>query len=187
VPAFTDSVVPPGAMSSHPQPTLVVDELTLRPWLPEDAAALVAAYGDPGVQRWHIRSVTEVEAPQWISDAQESWTAETAANWAVIREGTLVGRMKLQTSIFFGLGLAAYWVVPVARGLGVAPRALGEMTAWGFALGLHRIELEHSVANDASCRVALKAGYALESTKRSQALHADGWHDIHLHVRIATD
>jgi len=61
------------------------------------------------------------------------------------------------------------------------------MTAWGFALGLHRIELEHSVANDASCRVALKAGYALESTKRSQALHADGWHDIHLHVRIATD
>jgi hypothetical protein len=24
----------------------------------------------------------------------------------------------------------------------------------------------------------------LESTKRSQALHADGWHDMHLHVRL---
>jgi RimJ/RimL family protein N-acetyltransferase len=51
-------------------------------------------------------------------------------------------------------------------------------------LGLHRLELEHSTRNPASCRVAEKAGYPLESTKRSQGLHADGWHDMHLQVRL---
>lgn len=40
-------------------------------------------------------------------------------------------------------------------------------------------------ANAASCRVALKAGFAAEGTRRSAALHADGWHDMHLHARIA--
>jgi [ribosomal protein S5]-alanine N-acetyltransferase len=33
--------------------------------------------------------------------------------------------------------------------------------------------------------VAAKAGYKLEGTKRSGLLHADGWHDMHLHARIA--
>lgn len=54
-------------------------------------------------------------------------------------------------------------------------------------LGLHRIEVDHSTRNTASCRVAERAGYRVEGTKRSQALHADGWHDMHQHARIATD
>lgn len=49
---------------------------------------------------------------------------------------------------------------------------------------LHRLELEHAVDNTASCRVALKAGYAYEGTRRSAALHADGWHDMHLHAHL---
>ncbi|MEU1023512.1 GNAT family protein, partial [Streptomyces sp. NPDC005904] len=53
--------------------------------------------------------------------------------------------------------------------------------------GLHRLELTHATANEASCRVALKAGFPAEGTKRSALLHADGWHDMHLHARIAGD
>jgi RimJ/RimL family protein N-acetyltransferase len=89
----------------------------------------------------------------------------------------------------YGLGgrLAGigYWVVPAAQGRGIAPRALVPVSDWAInELGLHRLELEHSTRNQASCRVAEKAGYSLESTKRSQALHQDGWHDMHLHVRL---
>ena len=54
-------------------------------------------------------------------------------------------------------------------------------------VGLHRIELLHSTGNAASCRVAEKAGYVLEGTKRRQGLHADGWHDMHLHARLRDD
>lgn len=84
-----------------------------------------------------------------------------------------------------GLGTVSYWVAPAGRGRGIAPRALREVSAWALHdLGLHRIEVEHSTANAASCRVAAKAGYVWESTKRSQMLHFDGWHDMHLHVML---
>jgi len=66
-----------------------------------------------------------------------------------------------------GLGEVAYWVLPEARGRGVAPRALRAMSTWLFVhVGLHRIELAHSTRNTGSCRVAIKAGYVLEGTKR---------------------
>ena len=54
-------------------------------------------------------------------------------------------------------------------------------------LSLHRIEVQHSTANPASCRVAERAGFPAEGTKVSEALHTDGWHDMHLHARIQGD
>ena len=60
------------------------------------------------------------------------------------------------------------------------------MSEWSLqSLGVHRIQLSHSTLNEPSCRVAEKSGFPLESTKRSQAMHADGWHDMHLHVLLA--
>ena len=62
------------------------------------------------------------------------------------------------------------------------------MSQWLFeTAGLHRIVLAHSTRNNASCRVASKAGYLLEGTCRSDLLHSDGWHDMHLHARLASD
>ena len=79
-------------------------------------------------------------------------------------------------------------MLPTARGRRIAPRALAALTTWSFGtLGLHRVELSHSTANVASCRVALSAGFAAEGTKRSEARHADGWHDMHLHARLDID
>ncbi|GAA2587772.1 hypothetical protein GCM10010399_17220 [Dactylosporangium fulvum] len=87
-----------------------------------------------------------------------------------------------------GSAEVSYWVLPSSRGRGVAPRALTAFVSWCFAtLGLHRVELNHSTANPASCRVALKADFPAEGTKRSEALHDDGWHDMHLHARLSTD
>lgn len=80
-----------------------------------------------------------------------------------------------------GTATAAYWTRDAVRGQGVAPRALTLSTAWALTVGVHRVELEHSVRNPASCRVAAKAGFALEGTRRESARHADGWHDMHIH------
>lgn len=82
----------------------------------------------------------------------------------------------------------SYWVLPAARGTGAAARAARAVTRWGFeTLGLHRIYLTHSVANVPSCRVAAQAGFPLEGTLRDYMLHADGWHDVHMHARLAAD
>ncbi len=76
-------------------------------------------------------------------------------------------------------------MLPEARGTGTAPRAVEAVAAWAFALGLHRLTLQHSVHNQASCRAAGKLGFAYEGTARSAHLHADGWHDVHVHARAA--
>lgn len=79
-------------------------------------------------------------------------------------------------------------MLPAARGAGVASRALIAVSAWALGeAGFHRLHLSHSTRNDASCRVAIKAGFQLEGTKRSDAIHADGRHDMHLHARIRGD
>ncbi len=70
----------------------------------------------------------------------------------------------------------------------MASRALTTLSVW--ALGetrFHRLYLDHSTRNKASCRVAVKAGFLLEGTKRSDAIHSDGRHDMHLHARIRGD
>lgn len=64
---------------------------------------------------------------------------------------------------------------------GVAPRrGRGHLRLFGF----HRLHLDHSTRNHASCRVATKSGYLLEGTMRSAGLHDDGRHDMHLHARV---
>lgn len=176
-------------MCRRPQPRLSIDELTLRPWRRSDAPALVEAYRDPAIRQWHARTMTEDEAVRWVLTYNERWTAETGAEWAVVADDVLLGRMALRKlDLVEGLGLAAYWVVPAARGRRVATRALLAMTEWMFTdLGGHRIELEHAAANVASCRVAEKAGYRAEGTKRRSTRHPDGWHDMHLHARLRDD
>jgi ribosomal-protein-alanine N-acetyltransferase len=182
-----EPVVPAGTLRRMGgQPTLHVDELTLRPWRPEDAPAVVAAYRDPDIQQWHARTVDETEVAVWIEDSHLRWLDERGALWAVEADGELVARAGLRTiELFEGSAEFAYWVTKAGRGRNVAARAVTAVTDWALALGLHRLKIVHSVANVASCRVAEKAGFPLESTERSSTLHPDGWHDMHVHVRIA--
>lgn len=76
-------------------------------------------------------------------------------------------------------------VVSSALERAVCGRAFLQMaTRWAFDIGLHRVELQHSTRNVPSCRVAGKAGFSVEGTKRAAVLHSDGWHDMHLHGRV---
>lgn len=184
MPSFLSPVVPPGRLSGMDQPHLDAGLVLLRPWRTEDVPAVVAAYEDPAIQRWHCRSMTWVEAQQWVADAHQGWADETSASWAVTSPDGLAGRLSLRPHLADGWAEAAYWVVPAARGRGIAPLALRTVTPWALdTLGLHRLELEHSTRNPASCRVAVKAGFEIEGTKRSHTQHRDGWHDMHLHAR----
>lgn len=158
----------------------------MRPWEVADAQSVAAAYSDPVIQRWHARSMTEQEALAWVLSWRDRWTAETGAGWAIVRADAVVGRVGFrELRLVDGAGEVAYWVLPAARGRGVAARALTAVTDWMFThVGLHRATLSHSTRNEPSCRVAAKAGYAYEGTQVEQALHADGWHDMHLHARV---
>jgi [ribosomal protein S5]-alanine N-acetyltransferase len=171
------------------QPVLDAGDFVLRPWQSADAPALVAGYGDPGIRQWHTRSMTTGEALAWIEAWPNRWQEETSCGWAAADDHKVLGQITFRTiDLQEGTAELSYWVLPEARGRGVARQAVVSLTTWSFdVLGLHRLEINHSTANPASCRVAERAGYMGEGVKRSSALHLDGWHDMHQHARIATD
>ncbi|GGL93589.1 acetyltransferase [Streptomyces fumigatiscleroticus] len=179
-----------GCLAGTEQPSLEVEGgLLLRPWQAEDAVHVVEAFQDPAIQRWHLRRAdSEEEARRWITQWRQGWREGTSVHWAVAERdgGRVLGRVSLQSVILMG-GQAevAYWVMPSARGAGVASRAVRAAADWALGdAGFHRIELGHSAANPASCRVAAKTGFAQEGVRRRALLHADGWHDMHLHARV---
>ncbi|GAA5213814.1 GNAT family N-acetyltransferase [Streptomyces thinghirensis] len=193
MPYLTRPVLPAGSLSRTPQPTVPTgDGLVLRPWRAGDAPAVHAAFQDPVMHQWHIRTAdSEEEVRGWITEWQQGWAHERNVQWAVADEtdDRLLGRVALR-EVMLGDGVAevAYWTTAPARGHGVAARATNALARWALdEIGFQRLELTHSVANEASCRVALKARFALEGTKRSALLHSDGWHDMHLHARVRGD
>ncbi|MDX3579378.1 MULTISPECIES: GNAT family N-acetyltransferase [unclassified Streptomyces] len=193
MPYTADPVLPAGTLSGAPQPELRTgDGLLLRPWRAEDVPAVHAAFQDPAMHQWHIRAAdSEEEVAGWIEEWRTCWREESSAQWAVVDAHTddLLGRVALRgVQLAEGVAEVAYWTTRAARGRGVAPRATTALTRWAFdEIGFHRLELMHATANEASCRVAGKAGFALEGVRRSAALHQDGWHDMHLHARVQGD
>ena len=178
-----------GALSAHAQPELLTEGLVLRPWRREDAPALVRAYADPDIHRWHCRSLTPAEAESWIAFEGERWDQERGGSWAITRDDSILGRAGVgSVSLAEARAAVTYWVLPEARGQGTATSALGAVADWAFGFaGFHRLELDHATANVASCRVAMTAGFVVEGTKRAQGLHLDGWHDMHAHALLADD
>ncbi|WP_330461329.1 GNAT family N-acetyltransferase [Streptomyces sp. NBC_00820] len=184
-------VVPAGAMADVDQPVLdLPGGLELRPWRTgdADADALLAGGQDPAIRQWNLFSVgSRDEARARIARMHERWRAETGAVWAIARPGGPPLGLTGLHSVKLAEGNAEimYWVLPEARGGGIVVEATRRIGRWALDdLGLHRLRLCHAVTNTASCHVAEKLGYALEGTMRSSLLHADGWHDEHLHALV---
>jgi RimJ/RimL family protein N-acetyltransferase len=187
---LTGPVVAAGSMAAMRQPEIAGDAVVLRPWRPGDLEAVLAGYRDPAIRQWHVRSMDEGEARAWIAHWPGRWAAESGAGWAVTVDGEEVaGQISLsRLDLDRGAGSVSYWTRPEARGAGLAHRALEALAGWVFpVLGLHRLQVTHSTANPASCRVAGKAGFRAEGTLRGEGWHADGWHDMHVHGRLAAD
>ncbi|MBA2948701.1 GNAT family N-acetyltransferase [Streptomyces himalayensis] len=189
----TPPVILSGFLADSPQPVLpATGNLLLRPWEPADAPAFLSAYQDDETRRWHTRRpATETQVREWFDEYRQDWQREKGGHWAITTRdgGEVLGRIALGGLDFDdGIAGVGYWVLPAARGAGVASRALSALTAWALdEIGFHRLQLDHSTRNHASCRVATKSGYLLEGTKRSAAVHDDGRHDMHLHARIRGD
>jgi RimJ/RimL family protein N-acetyltransferase len=175
-------------------PSAAAPGLLLRPWAERDIPAMVAAHRDPVMRRWLVRPVTTAEEAHRIIEAHRAnRRAGTGFGFAVLRAdpdgtaGSLVGAVSIRrlddeaTS-----GEVGYWVTAPWRGRGIAPRALNAASEWAFRLPrlrpLEQLELIHSAGNQASCRVAEKAGFALSAVL--PPLLPDFPDDGHLHIRL---
>ena len=179
---------PAGFLAALTQPVLTAGDVTLRPWEPADAPAVAGAYDDPAIRQWHARSMNLGEAGEWIADWPRRWRQESDAGWAMAGPELLAQISLRHIDLIEGHAGISYAVLPAARGRRLASRAVESVTRWAFdVLGLHRAEILHATLNERSCRVAERAGFAYEGTLRSQAKHADGWHDMHVHAVVSGD
>jgi RimJ/RimL family protein N-acetyltransferase len=165
--------------------------LRLRPWRPDDIAALWAAFQDPDIRLWNGGGVQSREDALVLLGRRLDWSTGDHASWAVVdgRDAVLasvslhsIDRLKNDAGI-------GYWTAPAARGRGVAAVATDAVCRWGFgALPIGRIELCHAVENTASGRVAEKAGFTLEGRLRRSYRYGDGLqHDELLWSRLSDD
>jgi RimJ/RimL family protein N-acetyltransferase len=160
-----------------------------------DLDDVVAALADPDVALWNPAAsrnpgvTTRERARLWISD-RAAW-GEDHASWVVRdHDGHVVGAVSVHhLDHAMSTGEIGYWLTPAGRGRGLGLASVVLATRFGFdVLGLARIELFHAVENEASCRLAVAAGYAHEGVARQSFVYGDGLrHDEHLHGRLATD
>ena len=141
MPTLVTTTVTPGSLAVRPQPSLTAgDGVLLRPWSLDDAPAVMDAYQDEAIQRWHVmRADSLAETREWIAGWQGGWAAETDAIWAVVdaESDLLLGRAGLKHLKFSdGTADVTYWTVPAARGKDVCPRAVNAMAVLGFRGGL---------------------------------------------------
>lgn len=186
-------VIAAGSLCRSAQPSIPVGAgAVLRPWEAKDAAALASAYNDPEILRWHSRRAdSAAETRQWIDRWRADWDTESGCHWVIADSNTVavLGRMSLDGLDFEdGIANLAYWIVREQRGRGLCTKSMLALCRWAFAeAGFHRIQIEHSIHNLPSCRVATKGGFPGEGVRRQAAQHADGWHDMHVHARLKSD
>lgn len=191
MPRTVPPLLPAGHLRDLEAPTLAGDAVVLRPWRPDDAGLVQRAFADPAISHWHMRTIDdEQEARSFAEGWAQRWHDETDAGFVITRDGGEgVGQVGLrEVMLSAGWAEISYWIIPEARGGGLAAAAVRALTQWAFEdLRMHRLEILHSVENVPSCRVADHAGYALEGTLSRVLRHADGWHDAHLHAAVADD
>jgi RimJ/RimL family protein N-acetyltransferase len=168
-------------------------ELLLRPWRMDDVPALVDVYRDPALRRWTSSVVdNEGDAIRWVRSQEQGWATRQRFGFAILDaqpdacHRQLVGHVVLK-EVAPGRPSAevGYWTAAHARGRGVAPRAVEALTDWAFdvlgADALEHLELLHQVDNPASCRVAHKSRYVLDTVL--PAAPPSFPREGHLHIR----
>jgi len=195
---------PMASSSERPRPRLLSElhgyGLLLRPWDAESGADVevwLRGLTDPEFQRWYTpyRPVTGPDAARESLRRGARRDADgTAASFRIADavSGTALGHIGVnEIHPVLRRGTVGYWVLPEARGRGIATRALLLTARWAFTgLGLHRLELDHAVGHDVSCRIAGRCGFRPEGTRRGAILAAgrrDAFRDAHVHARLATD
>lgn len=149
--------------------------MTLRPWRPDDVAALVECLdGDEEVTRWMDtipQPYREPEARSWIELATKYWREGTSAPFAVTdaASGEVLGGVGFGwVAGEQGVGEVGYWLRRDARGRGLTTRAVQLVTRWAFeTLTCERLQLRADEQNLPSQRVAEKAGFEREGVLRS--------------------
>jgi RimJ/RimL family protein N-acetyltransferase len=165
-------------MGPHAEVTLTDGVVRLRPWRPEDAPAVLAACQDPLIARFIPipQPYTEDVARTFVDARRRDWATDDERSFAILDAATeeLLGAIARHGPHGHRASVG-YWLAPGARGRGAATRALRLVTDWTLrTTDVIRLELFTDVDNDASGRVADRAGFEREGIRRAWDLDRGG-------------
>ncbi|MCX6444853.1 MAG: GNAT family protein [Actinobacteria bacterium] len=117
---------------------------------------------------------------EMVGNLKQEAKAGRSYSFLIWKDANLVGQITMG-GVMFGAMRGAhigYWIDRNFANRGYTTEAVKLVSEFGFhQLGLHRIEINIRPENDASCRVAEKAGFEFEGFRKGY-LHIDGaWRD----------
>ena len=152
--------------------------VTLRAWEPDDAPAVFAACQDPLIARFIPvpQPYTEEVARQFVVRRRADWDGDDERSFAITDAETAEVLGAIARHGPWGhLARFGYWLAPWARGRGAATRSLRLITGWTLeTTEVIRLDLFTHPDNDASGRVAERAGYVREGVRRVWDLDREG-------------
>ena len=162
-------------------PVLSDGEVVLRPFVPEDADALVSIWQDPEIQRRNTvpSPLTRDAAQAWITDKLALARDGLAWEWAITEAATgeLAGRRAIKELNWPDRrAVSSVFVARRFRGRRFAPRSLRLAAAHAFNTGMVRVQADCEADNAASIRSVVAAGMKHEGTLRDYFRTNDGRH-----------
>lgn len=154
-----------------PLPELDDGVVRLRRWELSDLAC-VEATSEAGLTEGSTipEEYTDETGRAWIERQHARTETGRGWSWAIAQasSGRAVGCVNLLLRRQDGVAGVGYWLVPDARGAGLATRAVTLVTTWGLdEVGLARVEAWVEPGNDASVAVLERCGYGYEGRLRS--------------------
>ncbi len=131
-----------------------------------DEAAIDRGLQDPDVVRWFGRSTQS--AAETLHLNERRWEDGSGPTFSIVRDDD-----RCVGLVWLNLGGPAratvgYWLLPEARGKGLATRSVRLIGEWAFdELGILRLAILAEPENAASCAVAVRSGYRFEGVLRS--------------------
>jgi len=157
---------------AYPDPPLADGVVSLRPWRRGDLATVIEASRDP-----YIPKVTTVPAPftksageRWL-DRQDTRSRSGLSVSLAIEETPRAEAVGAVVLMHGGHGVhgLGYWLLPAARGRGLASRAVALVVDWTLAqTGVLELEALVEPWNEASVRVAEGAGFTRDRLLRAE-------------------
>lgn len=172
-------------------PILSSTRVRLRPFRAEDAGRVAVSCQDPEIPKFTLMEdgLSEQGALEWINRRNQLQEHGLFALAITVDGGDeCVGQMGAFIDTAHRRADTFYWIDPSHRRQGIASEALMLITDWVFAEhDVVRAQLVTHPDNEASQRVAIRAGYQREGTLRAWEPVKDSQPDVVMWSRLASD
>ncbi|MEQ1795106.1 MAG: GNAT family N-acetyltransferase [Nitrospira sp.] len=167
-------------------PTLGTARLTLRQFLPTDAARIhqLAGAEEVATNTFLPHPYEAGMAEEWIANQQPDYDAGKSAYFAITlaQDQTMMGSIGLEISQLHRHARLGYWLGLPYWNNGYATEAVKAVLDYGFnRLSLNRIYSPHFLGNTASGRVLQKAGMTYEGRMREHYVRFGKLVDLELY------